>query len=232
MKPRSLAFLTVSLTTGLIVLSLGLARALVGATKYGHTPLRSVFDAALAGALALYALFVIVWTLGAPKWRRLMPCAVVAWWLGVERAVPPRLPGGFGSIRMWEFALPFALQPPFSPSDPLTSTTLLESPAVYCCPLTVWWNDQRPRLRALASGPPEEGVDVTVLDWDAPHKTVTAGHVMITRGFLKEQLAASTSGRRRAARLLDALSAGAGPATTLLPPFDEEKPPVGSRPVR
>jgi hypothetical protein len=152
--------------------------------------------------------------------------------LVIVRGVPPRVPGGFGSIRMWEFALPFALQPPFSPSDPLASTTLLESPAVYCCPLTVWWSDQRPRLQALALGPPAEGVDVTVLDWDALHKTLTAGHATITRAFLKEQLAASTTGRRRAARLLDALSAGAGPARTVLPSDDGEEPPAGSRPVR
>ncbi|HXB56397.1 MAG TPA: hypothetical protein VN461_16605 [Vicinamibacteria bacterium] len=91
MKPRSLAFLTVSLTTALIVLGLALARVLVGAIKYGHTPLRSVLVAALAGALALYALFVVVWTLGVPKRRRFLPFAAVAWWLGVECAVPPFL---------------------------------------------------------------------------------------------------------------------------------------------
>ncbi|HXB56399.1 MAG TPA: hypothetical protein VN461_16615 [Vicinamibacteria bacterium] len=152
--------------------------------------------------------------------------------LAILRGVPPRAPGGFGSIRMWEFALPFALQPPFSPSDPLTSTTLLESPSVYCCPLTVWWSDQRPRLQALASGPPAEGVEVTVLDWDAPHNTVTARQATITRGFLQEQLEASISGRRRAARLLDALSAGAGLGPTPLSSADAEEPPAGSRRLR
>ncbi|HKC10499.1 MAG TPA: hypothetical protein VKI41_00425 [Vicinamibacteria bacterium] len=152
--------------------------------------------------------------------------------LVILRGVPPRVPGGFGSIRMWEFALPFALQPPFSPSDPLRATTLLESPSDYCCPLTVWWADQRPRLQALASGPPAEAVAVTVLDWDVAHQTVTAREATITRGFLKEQLAATTSGRRRATRLLDALSAGAGPAPTPLPSFDAEERPAGSRPFR
>jgi hypothetical protein len=150
--------------------------------------------------------------------------------LVLVRGVPPRVPGGFGSIRMWEFALPFALQPPFDPHDPLTGTTLLESPAVYCCPVSAWWDDHRPRLQALAAGPPDESVDVTVLDWDAPRSTVTSRHAALTRGFLKEQLAATSSGRRRATRLLDALSAAAGSPTTG-PALDEEEPSAESRPA-
>jgi hypothetical protein len=86
-----LAFLTVSLTTGLIGLGLLLARALTGGAKYGHTAIASVLTAAAAGALVFYALFALGWLLSGPRGRFWIPLALVAWWLGVERVVPPFL---------------------------------------------------------------------------------------------------------------------------------------------
>lgn len=90
-SPRLLAFLTVTLTTGLLAALLLLGRSLASARKYGFTPVRSVFEAGLAAGFALYALFVICWLLGGRRSRLVLPLAALAWWLGVERVVPPLL---------------------------------------------------------------------------------------------------------------------------------------------
>jgi hypothetical protein len=67
---------------------------------------------------------------------------------------------------LWNFALPFALQPPYLPEDLYARHQVLESPDVYCCPAGVWWTRKRPILTALVEGPEDEGAPLTLLHWN------------------------------------------------------------------
>jgi hypothetical protein len=64
--------------------------------------------------------------------------------------------------RAWEWALPFAVRPPFTSVD-LTSHAFIISPrALHCCSAQ-WFDDTRAALRAWANGPGQDSV--TLLRW-------------------------------------------------------------------
>jgi hypothetical protein len=64
--------------------------------------------------------------------------------------------------RAWEWALPFAVRPPFTSVD-LTSHAFIISPrALHCCSAQ-WFDDTRAALRAWANGPGRDSV--TLLRW-------------------------------------------------------------------
>jgi hypothetical protein len=55
---------------------------------------------------------------------------------------------GVGPTWLWAFALPFALQPPFTPTDLTDHAFAIMPPNVYCCPRQQWLVHTR---RAVAS---------------------------------------------------------------------------------
>jgi hypothetical protein len=48
---------------------------------------------------------------------------------------------------IWQWALPFAMQPPFAPEDHYARLDVIEVPGAYCCPEEVWWKDRRDSIQ-------------------------------------------------------------------------------------
>jgi hypothetical protein len=66
-------------------------------------------------------------------------------------------------VRSWEWALPFAVQPPFAPSDATARVTIVSPRALTCC-APQWLDDTRAALRRWSSGPSRDSV--IVLRWN------------------------------------------------------------------
>ncbi len=68
-----------------------------------------------------------------------------------------------GDRWIWKWALPFALQPPLTPTDLYAEFEIIESPDAYCCPLPVWWADRQAGFRSWIS---DDHTRTTLLVWD------------------------------------------------------------------
>src|SRR5262249_29885794 len=52
-----------------------------------------------------------------------------------------------GRTFVWSWALPFAVQPPFTQTDLTERVYVIERPEVYCCPLSQWFTHVRASLQ-------------------------------------------------------------------------------------
>jgi len=77
--------------------------------------------------------------------------------------------------RSWEWALPFAVQPPFAPSDATERVTIISPRALTCC-APQWLDETRDALTRWASGPNPD--TVVALRWNEQtgelHRATTA----------------------------------------------------------
>jgi protein O-mannosyl-transferase len=73
------------------------------------------------------------------------------------------IPAHTGKAFVWQWALPFALQPPFVAPDVYGRFRVLEPLDVYCCPAAAWWQRKGPIVDALVHGAADE--PVVVLRW-------------------------------------------------------------------
>jgi hypothetical protein len=79
---------------------------------------------------------------------------------------PARGPGGIPSRpRIWSWAMPFALQAPFVPSDLIGRFYVVEPYELYCCSTEEWFVKTRDTLRAWSER--SDAQPVLVLSWDA-----------------------------------------------------------------
>ena len=58
----------------------------------------------------------------------------------------------------WAWAMPFALQPPFTNEDLYEKFKIVERPPVYCCPPDQWWGAKKATLMALMDSPSPQQV--------------------------------------------------------------------------
>jgi hypothetical protein len=58
----------------------------------------------------------------------------------------------------WSWAMPFALQPPFTADDLYDEFKIVERPMVYCCPPDQWWAAKKTTLMALMDSPAPQQV--------------------------------------------------------------------------
>jgi hypothetical protein len=106
---------------------------------------------------------------------------------------------------VWQWALPFAMQPPFATRDVYETLQVVESPGAYCCPESVWWRDRRTSFRTLLEDP---GGDTIVVRWDPARDGATDSSV--SRERLRQLLVPQRPLGRitldEAARLLEQLA--------------------------
>jgi hypothetical protein len=65
---------------------------------------------------------------------------------------------------IWQWALPFALQPPFNPVDLYQRFEIIELPRAYCCPLPIWWRDREARIQRWLG---DQTTETTLIAWDS-----------------------------------------------------------------
>jgi len=91
---------------------------------------------------------------------------------------------------VWNWALPFALQPPFTQEDLYARLRILETPKLYCCPMPDWWSKQRQLLTKLLSPTFSEPAEVYNCRWDASQRGMTLEKVLVNRNDLRNRLEA------------------------------------------
>lgn len=91
---------------------------------------------------------------------------------------------------VWSWALPFALQPPFTQEDLYARLRILETPRLYCCPMPDWWSKQRQLLPKLLSPTFSEPAEVYECRWDASQRGMTLEKVLVNRNDLRNRLEA------------------------------------------
>ena len=91
---------------------------------------------------------------------------------------------------VWNWALPFALQPPFTQEDLYARLRILETPKLYCCPMPDWWSKQRQLLTKLLSPTLSEPAEVYDCRWDASQRGITLEKVLVNRSDLRNRLEA------------------------------------------
>jgi hypothetical protein len=67
--------------------------------------------------------------------------------------------------RIWEFALPFALQPPFMPPDVANNVVVIAPSNLYCCPSPQWYAETTGIIREWADR--SDWAEVTAVAWNA-----------------------------------------------------------------
>lgn len=101
------------------------------------------------------------------------------------------IPAHTGRAFAWQWALPFALEPPFVPQDFYGRFRVLERPDVYCCPAAVWWQRKRPIVDALREGPAGEVVGVFALHWRADQRRLVVQEHRLAREDLRSRMEAA-----------------------------------------
>jgi len=155
-----------------VAMALGLALLPPGAHRATLTPVR------LCAAVGLFVLYGVTlagynreWSEAGEVSRRIRvkledlakqvpPGSVV---------VLPRLPGSgnYDRIRVWRWALPYALQPPATVVDVYSRLRILEPPDLFCCPLRQWSEAKKPILSELLGQGRTEAIRVYALTWRA-----------------------------------------------------------------
>jgi hypothetical protein len=90
----------------------------------------------------------------------------------------------------WNWALPFALQPPFTQEDLYARLKVLETPALYCCPMPDWWSRQKPLLTELLAPAHSELVAIHDCRWNARERGIILKKVLVNRNDLRNRLEA------------------------------------------
>jgi hypothetical protein len=70
---------------------------------------------------------------------------------------------------IWRWALPFALQPPFTDVDLYQRFEVIELSRSYCCPLSVWWRDREARIQRWIH---DDTTPTTLIAWDSVEQQV------------------------------------------------------------
>jgi len=96
---------------------------------------------------------------------------------------------------LWNFALPFALQPPYLAEDLYARRQVLESPDIYCCPAGVWWTRKHALLAALVEGPEDESVPLTLLHWNRRRRTFAVHRAAPRRAEVRAAMERALGGR-------------------------------------
>jgi hypothetical protein len=79
--------------------------------------------------------------------------------------VPREVLGRAAHTWLWSWALPYALQPPFTDVDLTERVFVIAPPTVYCCPRSQWLEQTRANVVAWARR--AEPSPVVILRWDA-----------------------------------------------------------------
>jgi hypothetical protein len=79
--------------------------------------------------------------------------------------VPPEGPRRAAHTWLWSYALPYALQPPFTDVDLTERVFVIGPPTVYCCPRSQWLEKTRANVAAWVRR--AEQSPVVLLQWDA-----------------------------------------------------------------
>jgi hypothetical protein len=114
--------------------------------------------------------------------------AAIARW---TPAIPPgsavvvSVPAMERRVGIWLYALPFAASPPFVSPGLYDGRQVVETPDLYCCPLTNWWVDRKPLLLEWTD-PARPPLDLYVLYWSPNKMSVVMRH----RGVRRDRLAA------------------------------------------
>jgi len=115
------------------------------------------------------------------------------------------VPATSGEVLAWRAALPFALEQPFVARDVASSLRLIESPDLYCCPVSRWWLARAATLDFLETGPADESVVVHLLEWKPESGRLVRRDAALRRAALRERLErAGLSGAERGRGLKDA----------------------------
>jgi hypothetical protein len=67
-------------------------------------------------------------------------------------------------VRSWEYALPFAVQPPFTRTDLTRRASIISEARLYCCPIDQWDARTREQLRDWMERPDDP--PVVAMYWD------------------------------------------------------------------
>ena len=127
----------------------------------------------------------------------------------------PDVPLSKDGVLGWEYALPFALQPPFVARDVAASVRLLEHPGLYCCPARAWWQARRPILLGLVADEAGGARELVLLTWNPGRKAVVRHRARLApaeiRRVIEEALgtsleAAGEIDTREGARIVRALA--------------------------
>lgn len=100
----------------------------------------------------------------------------------------PNIPAGYGTAHVWRWALPFALQKPFTSQDFYSNFNIIEHPLLDCCPVEVWWEKRKQVINSLLSGSTDNYIDLYILQWDDLKASVILRKVRIRREYFKAQV--------------------------------------------
>jgi hypothetical protein len=152
-----------------------------------------------------------------------------------------RLPGSsnYDPIRIWKWALPYALRPPAAKTDVYSRVRVVEAPEDYCCPVESWW-ERRRKLFADLSGPQGEDVTLLAFRWDAAAARLSCVRATVPRGRLaaalgsvlpaaRARLNEQTAGRLVETLVAEAESAGGEACPGLRRPPVRSGGPQGNR---
>jgi hypothetical protein len=116
-------------------------------------------------------------------------------------SLAPRIPAGSvvafsgvpneaGGTMVWDFAMPFALEPPFVPEDLKARFELVFSPGIYCCPVAEWFREEKGTLDALLKGDPGATLTVYSLHWNDRRHAIVGTRGSFPRRELLSRIAA------------------------------------------
>lgn len=155
--------------------SAGWALALGGAfgVLWQARPDRVMKGLAVAGAAALLAFYVVHLQQDVRLWgvRSEVSRLAVA---DVEREAMAAPPGTLIVVdapqRSWNFALPYALRPPFTKEDVAQRARVISHSSIHCCPANVWEPYTRNAMLAWSADPTQP--PVILMRWDADTGTL------------------------------------------------------------
>lgn len=122
---------------------------------------------------------------------------VIVWYAGT----------GLPTSRVSEEYLPYALQPPFTPTDLYSRLRIIEAPEMYCCPLPQWWDKSRFVLAGELAGVPGDLIDFDLFAWDWRSDTFQRKRRVLSRSLLRACLVKLLGGPPEAIKSLSPDSA-------------------------
>jgi len=93
-----------------------------------------------------------------------------------------------------EEILPFALQPPFAPTDLYSGVRIIEHPDMSCCGVFEWWKKTRPVLGAELARPQDEQVEIYLLAWDEQNNSFQQRMRVLPSGPFRDCVTKSLGG--------------------------------------
>lgn len=115
----------------------------------------------------------------------------------------PDVPLSREGVLGWEYALPFALQPPFVARDVAGSVRLLEHPGLYCCPERSWWRARRLVLQELVAEEAGGARELVLLTWNAGRGAIVRHRARLGPAEIRRVVEAALGARLEAADEVD-----------------------------